>query len=217
LFVPLDPSLRIFRRSTTSRRRLPLDDLLVAGAGLTAGVDELRRENVDLNEKLATANEEVDTIREELETSGRELQSTNQELRAMNEEIQTVNAELRQRGVELRDLNVYFDAILASFASGVAVVDKDLLVRAWNHEMEDLWGVRRDEVEGKHLQNLDIGLPVDEVRGIVRTCLAQDAQVEKTVDATNRRGRAIKCRVAATPLRGETKHSVILVVEDTTK
>jgi two-component system CheB/CheR fusion protein len=57
----------------------------------------------------------------------------------------------------------------------------------WNQRAEDLWGLRGDEVRGRSFLGLDIGLPVAELRPLVRACLAGEADTrELTVDATNR-------------------------------
>ena len=61
---------------------------------------------------------------------------------------------------------------------------------AWNHRAEDLWGLRADEVRGKNFLNLDIGLPIEQLRRPIRACLNGDAECsEATVEATNRRGK----------------------------
>jgi two-component system, chemotaxis family, CheB/CheR fusion protein len=85
----------------------------------------------------------------------------------------------------------------------VIVVDSDQTVQIWNAESADLWGVRADEAQGRHLLSLDLGLPLDGVRGPLRRVLAgsQDrADIE--LDALNRRGRHIRARVTCLALTG---------------
>jgi two-component system CheB/CheR fusion protein len=98
----------------------------------------------------------------------------------------------------------------------VAVLDPDLRVLVWNHGSENLWGVRQEEVQGQHFLNLDIGLPVDQIRPALRRAMnGPDNGSEQTVvQATNRRGRAIRCRVTCSPLVGVDKsvHGVIVIV-----
>jgi two-component system CheB/CheR fusion protein len=67
-----------------------------------------------------------------------------------------------------------------------------------------MWGLRDDEVDGEHLMNLDIGLPVELLNQPIRACLTGDAgeEVALEVEAVDRRGRAIRCRTLITPLRG---------------
>lgn len=192
---------------------------------------ELRKANVDLesaheqlqstSEELETTNEELQSTVEELETTNEELQSTNEELETMNEELQStneelqaMNEELRQRGEELLELSMSFGSILGSLRFGVAVLDRELLVRAWNPKMEDLWGVRADEVEGKQFVTLDIGLPTDQLARAIRSTLSTGEDVERVLECTNRRGRVIRCKVDFTPLEGAPNKGVTIVVHE---
>ena len=125
----------------------------------------------------------------------------NEELQSINEELETINGELRQRTAELDDANVFLEAILTSLGSGVAVLDRDLAVRVWNRQAEDLWGLRADEVQGQHFLNLDIGLPIRPLRQPIRDCLTGQSPGEAaTVSALTRRGWTIQCRTSFTPM-----------------
>ncbi len=160
------------------------------------------------NEELETTNEELQSTVEELETTNEELQSTNEELETMNEELQstneelqTINDELRRRSDELNQVNSFLESILTSMRGGVVVLNRDLHVQIWNHKAEDLWGLRLDEVLGRHFLNLDIGLPVEQLPPCMRACLAGESDYQEVVlKATNRRGKAIQCKVTCTPL-----------------
>src|SRR5947209_8422812 len=79
-----------------------------------------------------------------------ELETMNEELQSTNEELESINGELRASGTELDDANHFLESILTSFGSGVAVLNREMAVRVWNREAEDLWGLRADEVEGEH-------------------------------------------------------------------
>jgi two-component system CheB/CheR fusion protein len=73
----------------------------------------------------------------------------------------------------------------------------------WNREAENLWGLRSDEAVEQHLLNLDIGLPVDQVRPLIRQALAGERDIaEVQLEAVNRRGRTITVRVGCSPLLG---------------
>jgi two-component system CheB/CheR fusion protein len=101
--------------------------------------------------------------------------------------------------------------------SGVVVLDRELHVVAWNHRSEDLWGLRADEVTGQNFLNLDIGLPTGELRAAIRACLGGDGDhTETEVGATNRRGRAIRCKVMVTPLLDTAKgvRGAILLMDE---
>jgi two-component system, chemotaxis family, CheB/CheR fusion protein len=176
------------------------------------------------NEELETTNEELQSTVEELETTNEELQSSNEELETMNEELestnaelQTINGDLRQRTDDLDHLNAFMESILGSLGVGVAVLDAQLAVTMWNPRSEDLWGLRTDEVLRKPFFSLDFGLPTQELRDVVGSVLnGQEHNVERLLEATNRRGRAFQCRVAVSPLgdaRGTTEGVVLLMEE----
>ncbi len=162
------------------------------------------------NEELETTNEELQSTVEELETTNEELQSTNEELETMNEELQstneeleTINDEARQRSDDLNQANLFLQSILTSLRSGVAVVDRELRILAWSRHAEELWGLRAQEVAGQHLLNLDIGLPLQRLRPMLKACLAgESAQEQMALEAVNRRGKKIHCQVTCTPLAG---------------
>ena len=170
-------------------------------------VSRARQESETVSEELQATNEELQSTNEELETTNEELQSTNEELETMNEELQSaneelqaINEELRQRSDELNQSNAFLNSILSSLRGGVVVVDKQFKILVWNHLAEDLWGLRADEVIGHSLLNLDIGLPVKELRNVVVASTSDGGGVQDLIlDAVNRRGRSIKCRVTVNP------------------
>jgi two-component system CheB/CheR fusion protein len=126
----------------------------------------------------------------------------NEELQSTNEELQTINEELRQRSEELNSVNAFLESILTSLRGGVAVVDREFKILVWNDQATDLWGLRAEEVIGRQLLALDIGLPVERLRQPMRDCLSDQSHfMELDLEATNRRGRAIVCRVGCAPLR----------------
>jgi two-component system, chemotaxis family, CheB/CheR fusion protein len=195
------------------------DELEHANRQLETAYEELQ----STNEELETTNEELQSTVEELETTNEELQSTNEELETMNEELQstndelqTINDELRIRTGELDNANVFLEAILTSLRAGVAVVNRDMHVRVWNRRAEDLWGLRQDEAIGQHFLNLDIGLPTNQLRPMIRRVLAGDSGPQEVrLDAVNRRGRTIEVRVIGTPLTrdGDGTTGAILVMD----
>jgi two-component system CheB/CheR fusion protein len=154
------------------------------------------------NEELQSTNEELETTNEELQSTNEEMETTNEELQSTNEELATVNEQLRERTLEAVSVSSFLEGILATLPSSVIVVDRDLTVQLWNRQSEELWGLRADEVSGRHLLNLDIGLPVDELKDPVRACLSDGAATEPVeLSAVNRRGRAIDVRVSCRPLQ----------------
>jgi two-component system CheB/CheR fusion protein len=195
-------------------------ELAVANRQLETAYEELQ----STNEELETTNEELQSTVEELETTNEELQSTNEELETMNEELQSTNDELQSINEQLRDStdkldasNAFLEAVLTSFRAGVAVVNGELHVQEWNRRAEDLWGLRRAEAVGQHFLNLDIGLPTDQLRPLIRQALADGGQTQELrVSAINRRGRSILVRVMCSPLAsdGGLVDGAILVMDE---
>ncbi|MBC1221059.1 PAS domain S-box protein [Nostoc sp. UCD121] len=186
---------------------------------------ELETTNEELqstNEELETTNEELQSTNEELETTNEELQSTNEELETMNEELQstneelqTINNELSERTTELNHTNIFLISILRSLQTGIVVIDGSFNISIWNYMVEDLWGLRTDEVLGKSIFSLDIGLPVEQLRSPLRDCLSGKKQFQEMIlEATNRRGRQIKCYLAITPLLGMDIQGAVLMMAD---
>ncbi|ADJ45910.1 chemotaxis protein methyltransferase CheR [Amycolatopsis mediterranei S699] len=177
------------------------------------------------NEELETTNEELQSTVEELETTNEELQSTNEELETMNEELQstndelqTINDALRERSLDLDEVNEFLESVLTSIHAGIIVIDSEMRIKAWNRGAEDLWGVRREEAEGTHLLNLDIGLPVADLRPVVREALADPGYyAEQTFEAVNRRGRTTVVRLLCGALRSSNgeSHGALLMMEET--
>jgi two-component system CheB/CheR fusion protein len=201
----------------TSARRLQ-EALELTNQQLESAYEELQ----STNEELETTNEELQSTVEELETTNEELQSTNEELETMNEELQSTNDELQSINDQLRastaqldDANTFLEKVLTSLRAGVAVIDHDLRIQVWNRRAEDLWGLRSAEVLGQHLLNLDIGLPFEHLRPLLRSSMAADGGPgEIETEAINRRGRAITVRVACTPLDGDTGGAIVVMEAD---
>ncbi len=176
------------------------------------------------NEELQTTNEELQSTVEELETTNEELHSTNEELETMNEELQsaneeleTINNELQRTSDDFNRSNAFLGSVLSSLRAGVIVVDTDMKVLAWSDRSEDLWGLRSNEVTGRHLLNLDMGFPVDTLRQPFKNVLTKPHEpVEYEAECINRRGKPICCRVSCSILKGADAEpmGVIIAVED---
>jgi len=201
----------------TAAQRLH-EELEDAHGRLETAYEELQ----STNEELETTNEELQSTVEELETTNEELQSTNEEMETMNEELQstndelqTINDELRARTGELDTANAFLEAILTSLRAGVAVLNDNMQVQIWNHRAEDLWGLRPHEAVGQHFLNLDIGLPTEQLRPMIRQVLGGETQQMTRLAAVNRRGRSMEIRVVCTPLASGNGAAtgVVLVME----
>ena len=71
----------------------------------------------------------------------------------------------------------------------------------------------------QHLLNLDIGLPLEQMRQPIRRCLIGESTFERlTVAATNRRGRPIAVDVTCTPFAlgaNKTWGAIVIMQEKT--
>jgi two-component system CheB/CheR fusion protein len=202
-FVEVTPQRRLQRELDQSRIELES-----AYEELQSTVEELET----TNEELQSTNEELETTNEELQSTNEELETMNEELQSTNEELETINDELRQRTEELNDVNGFLEAILGSLQSAVVVVDRDVRIQVWNAHAQELWGLRADEVEGDHFMNLDIGLPVDQLHAPVRAALSGEEEPQLELEAVNRRGRTVACRIRLSPLRAADSNVVGVII-----
>jgi two-component system CheB/CheR fusion protein len=195
--------------------------------GRTEELETAQEELQSTNEELETTNEELQSTVEELQTTNEELQSTNEEMETMNEELRTANNELQARNEELRErreelnqTNAFLESILESVEAGVVVIDRDFDILLWNDQAEDLWGLHAEEVEGRSLLSLDIGLPVEKLADPVRQFLSDQEEPEEQVlelDARNRRGQSIIVEISNTLRRapGGDVEGVVLMMRRT--
>lgn len=199
-------------------------DLETAMEELQTTNEELETTNEELqstNEELETTNEELQSTNEELETTNEELQSTNEELETMNEELQSTNQEMETVNDELRmsnraydEINSLLSSILASMSGGVMVLDEKLNIKVWNRQMEDLWGLRENEVLRQDFLDLDLQLPVEQLTRTIRNCLAGEEPQHNTVlKAINRRGREFDCLIFCKSLKDAYAKTKGVVIE----
>ncbi len=202
----------------TTRYAQLREELERSHSELETAYEELQSTNEELqttNEELQSTVEELETTNEELQSSNEEMETMNAELQSTNEEIQTTNDQLRSRTDELDRANTFLESIVASMQAGLVVLDANLAVEVWNRKAEDLWGLRADEVRGKPFMNLEIGLPVEELKTPLSECLAGSSPQRVVLDGRNRRGKAIRCAVVCVPLAGTDKRvrGAILMME----
>ncbi len=203
-----------------TRYRQLQDELQRTNQELETTLEELQSTNEELettNEELQSTNEELETTNEELQSSNEELETMNEELQSINQEFQTINEELQQRSDAYNRVNAFLESILTGLRRGVVVVDKDMEIQMWNEYAEDLWGLNGDEVKGRSFLNLDIGLPVEELRPALRGCIAGESEIADIVLlAINRRGKNIAVKVTCTPLADSKQgiHGAIMLMEE---
>jgi two-component system CheB/CheR fusion protein len=185
----------------------------ILGASITFD-DVTRYQN--LQEELQRSKQDLETAYEELQSTNEELETTNEELQSTVEE-QAINDELGKRTDELNAANAFNQSIFAGLDSGIVVVDSRINVITWNHRSEDLWGLHADGAIGQSFLSLDIGQPVEKLKGLVQACLnGKIDRKEVVLDAVNRHGKAIKSQVALTPLIGAdgSRRGVIMLIEE---
>ena len=203
-----------------SRYKKLQEDIENANQELEIAYEQVQSTNEELettNEELQSTNEELETTNEELQSTNEELETMNEELQSSNEELQTINAEVRLRSKELNQANGFLEAIFNSLTGGVAVLNRESIIQIWNDKSEDLWGLRSQEVVGQHFMNLDIGLPVEQLRQPIRDCLSGDIRtVELSFTTLNRRGKTFQAKVTCSSLVGKLDkiRGVIVLVEE---
>jgi two-component system, chemotaxis family, CheB/CheR fusion protein len=169
---------------------------------MTGELQAAHRQVETAYEELQSTVEELETTNEELQSTVEELETTNEELQSTNDELQSMNDELRERTSQLDEANDFLESVLGSLRTAVVVVDTELIVRAWNSQADDLWGLRAEETIGQHLLNLDVDLPMERLRPLVRAALSgDDDQAPLRLDVINRRGRTVGLVLSASPLQ----------------
>jgi two-component system CheB/CheR fusion protein len=185
---------------------------------LQTALQRSRQELETTNEELQSTNEELETTNEELQSTNQEMETMNEELQSANEELQTINNELSDRTSELDHTNIFLSSILGSLQMGMVVLDTSFNILIWNHTVEDMWGLRSDEVINKSWFSLDIGLPVEQLRTSLRDIISSKKKLQEILlNATNRRGKQIQCYIACSPLLKETVEGIIIMMTDVEK
>jgi two-component system CheB/CheR fusion protein len=185
--------------------------------------EQLQAANEELqsaHEELVTTNEELQSTNEELETTNEELQSTNEELETMNEELRSTNNELevtnsaqRELATDLERNNTFLSCIVDSIDASIIVLNTSYCVLVWNKKAEDTWGVRSEEVIGQNFFGLDIGFPVERLKSPLRNMNAgSDEELRLEVEAINRRGKKVMCKVSANPLSPSSPSGFLVII-----
>jgi len=190
--------------SDRTRERELADELEHARQELETANEELQSAHEELetsNEELRSTVEELETTNEELQASNEELETVNEELQSTNAEVQTVNDELARRTEEASIAGAYLQSIVTSMRSAVVVLDRALSVRLWSRAAEEFWGLREHETVGRAFFDLEIGLPVDDLRASIRLCIEGAVEERITLDAVDRRGRKFECFITVSALK----------------
>jgi two-component system CheB/CheR fusion protein len=172
-----------------------------------------QRELVTANGQLRSSIGEFSMANEELRRANAELESMNDELRSANEQLQALAGGFRDRAGQSEQVTAFLESVLVGPRGGLVVVDRDLVVRVWNERAERMWGLPRGEAQGRQVLDLDVGLPVEALRGVLA---GESVQVRSEGRARNRLGEQRSYVVSCTPLRlaGEVVCGAVLVGED---
>ena len=213
------PFATLLTFSDSTRTFTLQQELEAAQESLETTIEELQSANEELettNEELQSTNEELETTNEELQSTNEELETTNEELRSTNEELEATNDELRRHSEDSGTYRRHAEGVLRAMDAGVIVVDNSLRVMSWNRWSENAWGLRQEEVTGQEFVSLDIGLPVQQLRNAVRGAAIEGRSGDTIVQAIDRRGRPMACRVRTAPLvlDDRTTHGAIVMIED---
>ncbi|WP_019502336.1 response regulator [Pseudanabaena sp. PCC 6802] len=153
---------------------------------------------------------ELNAVNEELRATLKELRSTQEVLRQRNRDLEiayeTIAQErqqlqascggLEQPASNLDRSNALLNSILTDLCLGIVAIDSQGCIISWNQEAQNLWGLSVEEVRGKSLFNLDIGLPMAQLREPILACLnGQTDRYVLKLDAIDRRGRSMQCQV----------------------
>ncbi|MBD2740084.1 PAS domain S-box protein [Coleofasciculus sp. FACHB-1120] len=206
----------------SSKQRLQLlDEQLQATVEALAKSDRaLEDKNHDwlvVNEQLQAAIAQAKSTVDSLEARDGDLQVKSEQLDTRNEELRLTTEELRLSSQDLNEANAFLKSIFTSLPGGIAVLNQELNIQVWNLQAEDLWGLRSHEIQGQHFLNLELGLPIEQLRQPIQSCLAGESEHhEQTLDALNRRGRTIQCKVTCMPLFTLKKeiHGVIVLMQE---
>ena len=146
-----------------------------------------------------------------------ELRGYLEQARAERRPIRIKEVTWQRPGAEAVWLDIQVNPVITreNRLLGVAVVFHDVsAARRLLKELEH--ALRREEADGQHLLNLDIGLPLSQLRPLVRSALGDAAYAHtETLSAVNRRGRDIQVRVVCGALRQSDGNSggAILVMD----
>jgi two-component system CheB/CheR fusion protein len=183
---------------------------------LQAALAELRLTGAHLErlgEELRSSDAELKLMSDELRSSTEELEISNEEVRSGNEELRSTTDELdlrtRELGAATRLMDSMIDALGAAF-----ILDEDLTIRLWSRECEALWGVHDGAVNGRRLQEVEVGLPIRPLEALARAVLADGEPAELVIDAQDRDRVSVPFRVAASLLggAGDVPEGVLVVV-----
>ena len=140
--------------------------------------NELAAYQEELEQKVKLRTEEVEAVNEYLESLNQQLQSSNMDLQSINEELNATNEELFTRNEQLHneiaarievmkrleDSESKVRNFIHQSFEGIVILDNEGRVIEWNHAMEQMLGISREEALGKFEWDVFINyFPKDEI------------------------------------------------------
>ena len=207
------------RRPTSCSCETELDG--VAGASSSQAHEELQSTVEELettNEELQSTNEELETTNEELQSTNEELETMNEELQSTNEELETMNDELRQRTFELNDVNAFLETILDDDrARGRRARPAARTCSCGTARRASCGDSARRRSRASTCSGSTSGCPSSSSADAARRPEGGERRVSRsTLDAVNRRGKAIRCKVSCmtlSPLNDGVVTGLIVMME----
>ena len=121
---------------------------------LTTQLQEIKKQNSQLVDKMYISRENMQLLNEELQSSNEELQSSNEELETSNEELQSSNEELQNSMFTTRKLEQKLSLILNSTFDCMIGLDIEGNITFINNVATKMLGFSKEEVLGKNVHKL---------------------------------------------------------------
>ena len=124
--------------------------------------------------------------------------------------------ELRTKADELERMRQFSENILESLNDGLAVLDRDGRVVRWNRQLEELYGVRHEQVVGRAAEEVFDAQIVEMIHGLAGGAPEGAAYYKVPLATRHEPQRRLLVNLGATPLRDSHSDVVgsILIVED---
>jgi two-component system, chemotaxis family, CheB/CheR fusion protein len=138
------------------------------------------------NQELRAANEEIQSSNEELQSTNEELETAKEELQSTNEELMTVNEELHNRQLDLIQINNDLQNLVTSVHLPIVILGPRMQIRRFTPMAEKVLNMIPTDI-GRPLTDINIGLDVKNIAGLVAEVM--DTPATKEVDVQDAAGR----------------------------
>ncbi len=173
---------------------------------LVKQLQDIKKENRLLTDKISISKENMQLLNEELQSSNEELQSSNEELETSNEELQSSNEELQASILSIKSLKQELSLILNSTLNGMIGLDLESRITFVNDAAIKMLGFPRDELMGKNGHRLFHHTKQDGTRYPLEEC-PQHYALEK---GTSKRGEDLFWRKDGSVIEVEVLQNPIL-------